>query len=186
MSWGRSWKRLLKRLHESGAYSNSSIATNQRLFSLTAARSLRFWATSLRSWAREDIAVHHGSISKEERIAIEDAFKAGQLKAIICTSTLELGIDVGQVDLVVQYMSPRQVNSLIQRVGRSGHRLGRESQGVIITVYPDDTLEALASIKNAKAGLIEPVPMHMGALDVLAHQIAGLLMDQQPPMQSRT
>jgi ATP-dependent helicase Lhr and Lhr-like helicase len=129
---------------------------------------------------REDIAVHHGSISKEERIAIEDEFKAGQLKAIICTSTLELGIDVGQVDLVVQYMSPRQVNSLIQRVGRSGHRLGRESHGVIVTVYPDDTLEALASIKNAKAGLIEPVPMHTGALDVLAHQIAGLLMDAQP------
>ncbi len=129
---------------------------------------------------REDIAVHHGSISKEERIAIEDAFKAGQLKAIICTSTLELGIDVGQVDLVIQYMSPRQVNSLIQRVGRSGHRLGRESEGTIVTVYPDDTLEALASIKNAKAGLIEPVPMHVGALDVLAHQIAGLLMDEQP------
>jgi ATP-dependent Lhr-like helicase len=129
---------------------------------------------------REDIAVHHGSISKEERIAIEDSFKAGQLKAIICTSTLELGIDVGQVDLVIQYMSPRQVNSLIQRVGRSGHRLGRESEGVIVTVYPDDTLEALASIKNAKAGLLEPVPMHTGALDVLGHQIAGLLMDQQP------
>jgi ATP-dependent helicase Lhr and Lhr-like helicase len=129
---------------------------------------------------REDIAVHHGSISKEERIAIEDAFKAGQLKAIICTSTLALGIDVGQVDLVVQYMSPRQVNSLIQRVGRSGHRLGRESEGVIVTVYPDDTLEAVASTKNAKAGLIEPVPIHIGALDVLAHQIAGLLMDEQP------
>lgn len=129
---------------------------------------------------REDIAVHHGSISKEERVGIEDSFKSGQLKAIICTSTLELGIDVGQVDLVVQYMSPRQVNSLIQRVGRSGHRLDRESEGSIITVYPDDTLEALASIKNAKAGLIEPVLMHMGALDVLAHQVAGLLMDQQP------
>ncbi len=128
---------------------------------------------------RDDIAVHHGSISKEERIAIEDSFKNGQLKAIICTSTLELGIDVGQVDLVIQYMSPRQVNTLIQRVGRSGHRLGRESEGTIITVYPDDTLEALASIKNAKDNLIEPVPMHTSALDVLAHQIAGLLMDEQ-------
>ena len=127
---------------------------------------------------REDIAVHHGSISKEERIAIEDAFKAGQLKAIICTSTLELGIDIGQVDLVVQYMSPRQVSSLIQRVGRSGHQLSRESKGTIITVYPDDTLEALASVKSAKENQIEPVTMHEGALDVLAHQIAGLLMEQ--------
>ncbi|MGD6807993.1 MAG: DEAD/DEAH box helicase [Candidatus Bathyarchaeia archaeon] len=131
---------------------------------------------------RDDIAVHHGSISKEERIAIEDAFKAGQLKAIICTSTLELGIDVGQVDLVIQYRSPRQVNSLIQRVGRSGHRLGGESEGVIITVYPDDTLEALASTKNALAHLLEPVGMHVGALDVLAHQIAGCLMDAQEPL----
>jgi ATP-dependent Lhr-like helicase len=127
---------------------------------------------------RDDIAVHHGSISKEERIAIEDQFKGGQLKAIICTSTLELGIDIGNVDLVVQYMSPRQVNSLIQRVGRSGHRLDKSSEGTIITVYPDDTLEALASIKNAKENRIEPVPMHVEALDVLSHQIAGLLMDQ--------
>jgi len=131
---------------------------------------------------REDIAVHHGSISKEERIAIEDEFKAGKLKAVICTSTLELGIDVGQVDFIVQYMSPRQVNSLIQRVGRSGHRLGRQSEGTIVTVYPDDTLEALASIKNAKEGRLEPVAMHVGALDVLAHQAAGLLMDYQQPI----
>jgi ATP-dependent Lhr-like helicase len=126
---------------------------------------------------RDDIAVHHGSISKEERVAIEDAFKNGQLRAIICTSTLELGIDVGNVDLVIQYMSPRQVTSLIQRVGRSGHSLNRASEGTIITVYPDDTLEALASIKNAKSNLIEPVQMHENALDVLSHQIAGVLMD---------
>ncbi|MCW3999935.1 MAG: DEAD/DEAH box helicase [Candidatus Bathyarchaeota archaeon] len=131
---------------------------------------------------RGDIAVHHGSISKEERIAIEDAFKEGQLKAIICTSTLELGIDVGQVDLVLQYMSPRHVSSLIQRVGRSGHRLGGQSEGAVITVYPDDTLEALAAIRNAKRGCIEAVAMHVGALDVLAHQTAGLLMDLQAPL----
>lgn len=128
---------------------------------------------------RDDIAVHHGSISREERVSIEDAFKNGLLKAIICTSTLELGIDIGNVDLVIQYMSPRQVNSLIQRVGRSGHSLDRASEGTIITVYPDDTLEALASVKNALANQIEPVLMHENALDVLAHQIAGLLMDQE-------
>jgi ATP-dependent Lhr-like helicase len=127
---------------------------------------------------RTDIAVHHGSLSKEERVSIEDQFKAGALKAIICTSTLELGIDIGNVDLVVQYMSPRQVSSLIQRVGRSGHSLERLSEGVIVTVYPDDTLESVAAVRNAVANRIEPVLFHENALDVLAHQIAGVLMDK--------
>jgi ATP-dependent Lhr-like helicase len=126
---------------------------------------------------RADVAVHHGSLSKEERVRVEDEFKAGQLKAIICTSTLELGIDIGNVDLTVQYMSPRQVSSLIQRVGRSGHSLERVSEGVIVTVYPDDTLESVAAVKNAEANRIEPVLFHENALDVLAHQIAGILME---------
>jgi ATP-dependent Lhr-like helicase len=128
---------------------------------------------------RTDIAVHHGSLSKDERVTIEDEFKTGNLKVIICTSTLELGIDIGNVDLVVQYMSPRQVSSLIQRVGRSGHSLQRLSEGIIITVYPDDTLESVAAVKNAEANKIEPVRFHENALDVLAHQIAGILMDKE-------
>ena len=128
---------------------------------------------------RTDIAVHHGSLSKEERISVEDAFKAGTLKAIICTSTLELGIDIGNVDLVIQYMSPRQVSSLIQRVGRSGHSLERLSEGVIITAYPDDTLESMAAVQNANRNRLEPVLFHKNALDVLAHQIAGILMDKE-------
>ncbi len=128
---------------------------------------------------RTDIAVHHGSLSKEERMSVEDAFKAGTLKAIICTSTLELGIDIGNVDLVIQYMSPRQVSSLIQRVGRSGHSLERLSEGIIITAYPDDTLEAMAAVQNAKQSKLEPVRFHKNALDVLAHQIAGILMDKE-------
>jgi ATP-dependent Lhr-like helicase len=128
---------------------------------------------------RQDIAVHHGSLSREERIAIEDAFKAGTLKAIICTSTLELGIDIGNVDLVIQYMSPRQVSSLIQRVGRSGHSLERLSEGVIVTAHPDDTLESMAAVENANHNKVEPVLFHKNALDVLAHQIAGVLMDKE-------
>jgi ATP-dependent helicase Lhr and Lhr-like helicase len=128
---------------------------------------------------RPDIAVHHGSLSREERVSIEDSFKAGSLKAIICTSTLELGIDIGNVDLTVQYMSPRQVSSLIQRVGRSGHSLERVSEGIIITVYPDDTLESVAAVENAQADRIEPVLFHENALDVLAHQTAGILMDKE-------
>ncbi|NWF87562.1 DEAD/DEAH box helicase [Candidatus Bathyarchaeota archaeon] len=128
---------------------------------------------------RTDIAVHHGSLSKEERIQIEDEFKAGVLKAIICTSTLELGIDIGNVDLVIQYLSPRQVSSLIQRVGRSGHRLDMLSKGVIITAFSDDTLESIASTRNAYENRIEPVLIHENALDVLAHQIVGILMDKE-------
>jgi ATP-dependent helicase Lhr and Lhr-like helicase len=128
---------------------------------------------------RADITVHHGSLSREERTLTEDAFKNGMLKAIICTSTLELGIDIGNVDLVIQYMSPRQVSSLIQRVGRSGHSLERISEGVIITAFPDDTLESIAAVANAKANKIEPVIFHKNALDVLAHQIAGVLMDKE-------
>ena len=126
---------------------------------------------------RTDIAVHHGSLSKEERTRTEDEFKSGVLKAIVCTSTLELGIDIGNVDLVIQYLSPRHVDSLIQRVGRSGHRLDLLSQGVIITAYSDDTLESIAAVRNASANKIEPVQIHENALDVLAHQIVGTLMD---------
>jgi ATP-dependent Lhr-like helicase len=127
---------------------------------------------------RADIAVHHGSLSKEERTQIEDDFKAGVLKAIICTSTLELGIDIGTVDMVVQYLSPRQVSSLVQRVGRSGHRLDMLSEGVIITAFPDDTLESIAAVRSAYEGKVEPILIHKCALDVLAHQVAGLLMDK--------
>ena len=126
---------------------------------------------------RKDVGVHHGSLPREERERVEQAFKAGTLRALVCTSTLELGIDVGSVDLVVQYMSPRQVTSLVQRVGRSGHRLGRVSKGVLVTVSADDILESSASIISAAEGRIEPTRPYSNSLDVLAHQIAGYLMD---------
>jgi len=125
-----------------------------------------------------EVAVHHGSLSREERTLIEDQFKAKSLKAIVCTSTLELGIDIGHVDLVVQYLSPRRVSSLIQRVGRSGHRLGMTSKGTVITAFTDDTLEAIAATRRAYKNLLEPICIHENALDVLAHQIVGILMDQ--------
>ena len=126
---------------------------------------------------RSDVGVHHGSLPREERERVEQAFKSGELKALVCTSTLELGIDVGSVDLVVQYMSPRQVTSLVQRVGRSGHSLGRVSKGVLVTVSADDILESAASIQSAAQGKIEPTRPYSNSLDVLAHQIAGYLMD---------
>ena len=126
---------------------------------------------------RKDVGVHHGSLPREERERVEQAFKSGALKALVCTSTLELGIDVGSVDLVVQYMSPRQVTSLVQRVGRSGHTLGKTSKGVLVTISADDILESSASIISASLGKIEPTRPFCNSLDVLAHQIAGYLMD---------
>ena len=126
---------------------------------------------------RKDVGVHHGSLPREERERAEQAFKDGHLKALVCTSTLELGIDIGSVDLVVQYMSPRQVTSLVQRVGRSGHALGRVSKGVLVTVSADDILESTASILSAGRGRIEPTKPYANSLDVLAHQVAGYLMD---------
>ena len=126
---------------------------------------------------RGDVGVHHGSLPREERERVEAAFRSGEIRALVCTSTLELGIDIGAVDLVVQYMSPRQVTSLIQRVGRSGHSLLRLSKGVLLTVGADDILESTAAVTEAKGGRMEETQPYEKSLDVLAHQIAGYLMD---------
>ncbi len=125
------------------------------------------------------IMVHHGSLPREERVRAEEAFKAGEIKGLVCTSTLELGIDIGSVDLVVQYMSPRQVSSLVQRVGRSGHTLARTSHGVLVSVSTEDLLESVGVIELAKEGRLESTNIHVGSLDVLAHQTAGILMDSE-------
>src|SRR5256712_8880356 len=130
------------------------------------------------SMLRQDVAVHHGSLPREERERVEAGFKGGDIKGLVSTSTLELGIDIGSVDKVVQYNSPRQVTSLIQRVGRSGHTLDRTSHGLVLAVSSDDAIESLAAVQAAKENDLEPLHVHRLALDVLAHQIAGCALDQ--------
>jgi ATP-dependent Lhr-like helicase len=128
-------------------------------------------------YARGDVEVHHGSLSKEVRIDAEERFRRGELKTLICTSSMELGIDIGRVDHVVQFGSPRVVARLVQRVGRAGHQLNTVSRGTIFATGFDDLLESLVIARKAKANEIEPVVLHENAGDVLANQVAAIAVE---------
>jgi ATP-dependent Lhr-like helicase len=144
--------------------------TNTRSVSEVLASRFKVWDVDF------PISIHHGSLAKPSRIAAEAGLKRGDLKGLIATSSLELGIDVWHIDLVIQYMSPRQVSRLIQRVGRAGHTYGDLSEGLIIGMDSDDTLEALVIARRALKEELEPVTLPEKPYDVLAHQIAGLLL----------
>ncbi len=144
--------------------------TNTRSVSEVLASRFKVWDADF------PISIHHGSLAKPSRIAAENGLKRGDLKGLIATSSLELGIDVGHIDFVIQYMSPRQVSRLIQRVGRAGHTYGNLSEGLVIGMDSDDTLEALVIARRALNEELEPITIPDKPYDVLTHQIAGLLL----------
>jgi len=125
-----------------------------------------------------NVLVHHGSLSREVRLKAEEMLRKKSVKTIVATSSLELGIDIGFVDLVIQYGSPRQATKLIHRIGRSRHKEFETSKGIIITTDNlDDILESAVIARRALNGILEKPIMPAGSLDVLAHQIVGLALE---------
>src|SRR5690348_3068418 len=138
-------------------------------------------AARVNALAEEEIALpYHGSLSRERRFLLEERLKAGELRALVTTSSLELGIDVGSVDLVVQLQSPKRVSAALQRVGRAGHSLDATSRGVFVPTFRDDALEQLAILDAMRAGDVEPTHVVQNALDVLAQLVVAIVASEQP------
>src|SRR5215831_11092395 len=132
-------------------------------------------AARLNELAEEELVLaHHGSIAREQRVVVENRLKSGDLRGLIATSSMELGIDMGAVDLVVQVESPPSVATGIQRIGRAGHSVGEISHGVILPKFRGDLLESAAVVERMLAGEIETTVVPSNPLDVVAQQVVAM------------
>ncbi len=144
-------------------------------------RSAERVALRLNELADADIArAHHGSLAREERTKVEELLKAGELPCLVATSSLELGIDMGAVDLVLQIESPKSVARGLQRIGRAGHGVGEVSRGRIFPKFRGDLLECAVVARRMHEGKIEPTVVPRNALDVLAQQIVAIAVSAEP------
>ncbi len=136
-------------------------------------------AARVNALANEEIAQpYHGSLSRERRFMLEERLKAGELRALVTTSSLELGIDVGSVDLVLMIQSPKRVSAALQRVGRAGHSLDAVSRGMFVPTFRDDALEQMAILEAMRSGDVEPTRVVQNALDVLAQIIVAIVASE--------
>ncbi len=125
------------------------------------------------------VTSHHGSLAKEHRLAAEEALKGGKLKALVATASLELGIDIGDVDLVCQLGSPRAISTFLQRVGRSGHGIARLPKGRLFPLSRDELVESVALLETVGTGALDAVELCRRPLDVLAQQIVAEISMQE-------
>ncbi|HVT28953.1 MAG TPA: DEAD/DEAH box helicase, partial [Lacipirellulaceae bacterium] len=127
------------------------------------------------------VASHHGSLSREARLRAEERLRSGQLKAIVATASLELGIDIGYIDLVCQIGSPRSISTFLQRVGRAGHALGHVPKGRLFALTRDELLEAMALVRAVRRQRLDRIEMPVAPLDILAQQmVATVACDDWP------
>ena len=127
----------------------------------------------------QGIGAHHGSLSKEHRTNLEKRLRQGKLKAVVCSTSLELGIDIGFIDLVICLGSPKSVARALQRIGRSGHRLHETTKGRFIVMNMDDLVECSVILKSGIEKKIDQIHIPQNCLDVLAQQIFGMAIDQK-------
>ncbi|MBS7619501.1 DEAD/DEAH box helicase, partial [Candidatus Bathyarchaeota archaeon] len=160
--------RVMKDLIEQ--HDTTLIFTNTRSTSEVLASRFKVWNLDF------PLSIHHGSLAKTSRVAAEKGLKTGELRTVVATSSLELGIDIGRIDLVIQYNSPRQVTRLLQRVGRSGHRVGEKAKGIIIALDSDDSLESMVICRRALREEMEPLQIPEKPYDVLINQIVAEIM----------
>lgn len=152
-------------------------AGRSTLFFVNTRETAEWLAARYHLWDEDlPIEVHHGSLSKENRMDMEDLFKKGEIKALICTSSLELGIDVGTTDLVIQFNSPRQVARMIQRAGRAGHRIGEKIRATILATSPDEVSEALVIARRTDTKELEDRAGRPSPLTVVANQLIAMTM----------
>src|ERR1019366_6166148 len=169
--WPAIYPNLLEQVR---AHTSTIVFVNNR-------RSAERVALRLNELAEEEIArAHHGSLAREERTKVEELLKAGKLPCLVATSSLELGIDMGAVDLVLQIESPKSVARGLQRIGRAGHGVGEVSVGRIFPKFRGDLLECAVVVRRMHEGLIEPTVVPKNALDVLAQQIVAIAVSAEP------
>jgi len=128
----------------------------------------------------DNITAHHGSLAREHRLDAEQRLKSGSLQALVCTASLELGIDIGDVDLVCQLGSPRSIATFLQRVGRSGHAVNATPKGRLFPLSRDELVESIALLDAIQRDELDQIPIPEQPLDVLAQHIVAALSDARP------
>lgn len=185
--WAELYERLVQLIQQ---HQTTLVFVNTRRLSerLALALAERLGADSLYGEAGAAlVSSHHGSMSKERRHLAEQRLKAGKLKVLVATASMELGIDIGAVDLVVQFASPKSIATFLQRVGRSGHSVGGTPKGILFPLTRDDLVECTALVDGIRRGELDRILMPEQPLDILAQQIVAELaarQDEDPAPQS--